>query len=114
MPSSPTPPTASWTATVGSWQALTASPYGSPTYLRPNDGASAQLECDILIAACGVLVRPKYPDIPGLDSFAGQVVHSARWDHTLELAGERVGVIGSGSGVPWVSAVAAAQLSRSG
>ena len=39
-----TPPTASWTATVGSWQALTASPYGSPTYLRPNDGASAQLE----------------------------------------------------------------------
>ena len=60
-------------------------------------GASEQLECDILIAACGILVRPRYPDLPGLDSFAGTVVHSARWDHSLELAGKRVGVIGNGS-----------------
>lgn len=61
------------------------------------DGRREQLHCDILIAACGILVRPKYPDIPGLDSFAGKVIHSARWDHSVDLTGKRVAVIGCGS-----------------
>ncbi|HEX4881390.1 MAG TPA: NAD(P)/FAD-dependent oxidoreductase [Porticoccaceae bacterium] len=61
------------------------------------DGGREQLRCDILIASCGILVRPNYPDIPGLDSFAGEVIHSARWDHSVDLTGKRVGVIGNGS-----------------
>lgn len=61
---------------------------------------------DVVIAATGVLREPVYPDIPGLDSFAGACFHSARWDHSVDLAGKRVGVIGTGStGVQIVSAI---------
>ena len=52
---------------------------------------------DVVIAATGVLHHPKYPDLDGLDSFAGSVFHSARWDHSVPLDGARVGVIGTGS-----------------
>ena len=52
---------------------------------------------DFVIAATGVLHHPAYPDIDGLDSFAGTAFHSARWNHDVPLAGKRVGVIGTGS-----------------
>jgi cation diffusion facilitator CzcD-associated flavoprotein CzcO len=52
---------------------------------------------DFVIAATGVLHQPAYPDIEGLDSFAGPSFHSARWNHDVPLAGKRVGVIGTGS-----------------
>ena len=61
---------------------------------------------DFVIAATGVLHHPAMPDIDGLDDFAGPAFHSARWDHDVELAGKRVGVIGTGSSaVQIVSAV---------
>lgn len=50
-----------------------------------------------LVAASGHLSDPSYPDIPGRESFAGQIFHSARWDHEAELAGKRVGIIGTGA-----------------
>lgn len=52
---------------------------------------------DFVIAATGVLVNPSYPDIPGLESFAGTKFHSARWDHSVDLKDKRVGIIGTGS-----------------
>ncbi|MBA2526679.1 MAG: NAD(P)/FAD-dependent oxidoreductase, partial [Pyrinomonadaceae bacterium] len=52
---------------------------------------------DVVIAATGVLHHPSYPDIEGLDDFAGAVFHSARWDHSVALDSARVGVIGTGS-----------------
>ncbi len=54
-------------------------------------------EADVVIAATGVLHHPKYPDIEGVESFAGACFHSARWDHSVALDGRRVGVIGTGS-----------------
>jgi cation diffusion facilitator CzcD-associated flavoprotein CzcO len=54
-------------------------------------------EADVVIAATGVLHHPRYPDIDGLDEFAGSVFHSARWDHHVPLEGARLGVIGTGS-----------------
>ena len=54
-------------------------------------------DADVVIAATGVLHHPRYPDIEGLDDFAGRVFHSARWDHTVPLAGARLGVVGTGS-----------------
>lgn len=54
-------------------------------------------EADVVIAATGVLHHPRYPDIDGLDDFAGPVFHSARWDHRVPLAAARLGVIGTGS-----------------
>ncbi len=52
---------------------------------------------DIVIAASGVLHHPSTADIPGLASFEGARFHSAQWDHSVDLAGKRVGVIGTGS-----------------
>jgi cyclohexanone monooxygenase len=52
---------------------------------------------DAVISAVGVLHHPVYPDIPGLADFSGTAFHSARWDHRVDLAGKRVGIIGTGS-----------------
>ena len=61
-----------------------------------------------LVSATGLLSQPKIPDIPGLDTFAGKCMHSARWDHGHEMAGKRVAVIGTGaSAVQIVPAIAA-------
>ena len=50
-----------------------------------------------LIAAAGGLSQPALPSIPGLDRFAGPSFHTARWDHSVDLRGKRVGVIGTGA-----------------
>lgn len=61
---------------------------------------------DVVIAATGVLHHPNYPDIPGLETFAGAKFHSARWDHSVPLDGRRVGIVGNGStGVQIISAL---------
>lgn len=63
-------------------------------------------ECDFLIAATGVLHHPNIPQIAGLDTFTGPVIHTARWDDTAEISGKRVAVVGTGStGVQVVSAL---------
>jgi cation diffusion facilitator CzcD-associated flavoprotein CzcO len=52
---------------------------------------------DILITATGILRVPRYPEIDGLDTFAGASFHSSRWDHSVSLADKRIGLIGTGS-----------------
>lgn len=51
----------------------------------------------VLIPGCGPLSRPRLPDIPGLASFEGKTFHSARWDHSFDLTGKRVAVVGTGA-----------------
>lgn len=66
-----------------------------------------QLSCDMLVMACGQLSRPAWPNVDGIDSFAGAAFHSAEWDHSVDLAGKRVAVIGTGaSAVQFVPPVA--------
>ncbi|MDT5179737.1 MAG: hypothetical protein QOJ95_3935 [Mycobacterium sp.] len=50
-----------------------------------------------LVNASGVLTVPNLPDIDGVDSFAGITMHTARWDHSQDLAGKRVAIIGTGA-----------------
>jgi cation diffusion facilitator CzcD-associated flavoprotein CzcO len=52
---------------------------------------------DVIVAGTGALSAPAVPDLPGLDSFGGKVFHSARWDHSHDLTGRRVAVIGTGA-----------------
>ncbi len=60
-----------------------------------------------VIDATGILTNPKLPDIPGVETFAGTTLHTARWDHSLDLRGKRVGVIGTGaSAVQLIPAIA--------
>ncbi|GAA1459683.1 flavin-containing monooxygenase [Williamsia maris] len=50
-----------------------------------------------VVGATGVLTQPKPPAIDGLDDFAGTVMHTARWDHDVDLAGKRVAIVGTGA-----------------
>jgi cyclohexanone monooxygenase len=50
------------------------------------------------IMASGVLSRIKTPDIPGIERFAGERYHTARWPHEgVDFSGKRVAIIGTGS-----------------
>jgi 4-hydroxyacetophenone monooxygenase len=61
------------------------------------DGREETLEANTVITAVGQLNRPRYPDIPGRDSFGGEAFHSAEWRHDVDLTGKRVAVIGTGA-----------------
>jgi cation diffusion facilitator CzcD-associated flavoprotein CzcO len=52
---------------------------------------------NVLVSGVGQLNRPHYPDIPGLADFRGTCFHSARWNHSHDLCGENVAVIGNGA-----------------
>lgn len=54
-------------------------------------------QADFLITATGHLADEHLPQIPGLDEFQGQVMHSARWNHEVNLDNQRVVVVGSGA-----------------
>jgi cation diffusion facilitator CzcD-associated flavoprotein CzcO len=58
---------------------------------------SGELTATTLTNCTGGLSAPRLPDIEGLDGFAGEMFHSARWDHGADLAGKRVAVIGTGA-----------------
>ncbi|KAM3077470.1 hypothetical protein ACMFMG_006810 [Clarireedia jacksonii] len=60
-------------------------------------GEKFEDDANILISARGGLNTPSYPDIPGLDSFKGEVMHSAKWNQDYDFKDKRVGVIGGGS-----------------
>jgi cation diffusion facilitator CzcD-associated flavoprotein CzcO len=59
--------------------------------------AAGEETFDVLVTATGVLRVPRYPAIPGRETFAGPAFHSSRWDHSVSLQDKRIGVIGTGS-----------------
>ena len=65
--------------------------------VRDADGATSTLEARALISSVGSLNRPKLPDIDGMDCFAGSSFHSARWDHSVDITGKRVALVGAGA-----------------
>ncbi|WP_328358702.1 NAD(P)/FAD-dependent oxidoreductase [Mycobacterium sp. NBC_00419] len=64
---------------------------------RVETDSGAVLTSRFLINGSGILTTPNLPDIDGVDSFAGVTLHTARWDHSQDLAGKRVAVIGTGA-----------------
>jgi 4-hydroxyacetophenone monooxygenase len=73
---------------------------GSATWsvrVRTKDGGQETLVARAVISAVGQLNRPHTPEIPGAATFAGPTFHSARWDHTVDLTGRRVAMIGAGA-----------------
>lgn len=67
-----------------------------------------ELRARTLAAGTGGLSRPQMPKIENLDAFQGDLFHSARWRHDVDLRGKRVGVIGTGaSAIQIVPAIAA-------
>jgi cation diffusion facilitator CzcD-associated flavoprotein CzcO len=70
--------------------------------------AGESLRAPLVVAATGILSAPLEPDIPGMASFAGTSLFTSRWPKDgVDLAGRRVGVIGTGStGVQLIPVVA--------
>ena len=50
-----------------------------------------------LLTATGFLSQPKMPDIPGIETFAGKVIHTTKWDDSYDLEGKKAAVIGTGA-----------------
>ena len=70
----------------------------------------SEYTADVVISAAGRLHHPVIPEIAGADSFAGVQFHTARWDTSLDLAGKRVGLIGTGSTATQVIATIAGKV----
>ena len=65
--------------------------------VRGEDGGEEVLSANAVISAVGMLNRPHFPSIEGLDSFDGPCFHSSRWQHDVDFDGKRIGVIGTGA-----------------
>ena len=65
--------------------------------IRGKDGATYQTTANAVVSAVGMLNRPKVPPIKGLEDFAGPAFHTARWDHSVDYTGKRMGMIGTGA-----------------
>lgn len=74
---------ARWDDEAGAWQVTLA---GGDT-----------LTTRYLITATGFLSQPRTPDIPGISSFEGKVIHTTDWDDDYDPTGERVAIIGTGA-----------------
>jgi cation diffusion facilitator CzcD-associated flavoprotein CzcO len=59
--------------------------------------SNGELSAEVCIAAPGPLSDPAIPELPGLETFAGETFHTARWRHDVPLTGRRVAVIGTGA-----------------
>ena len=64
---------------------------------RDRAGATTTLSARAVISAVGQLNRPFLPVIPGQEQFAGPAFHSSEWDHSVDLRGKRVALIGAGA-----------------
>jgi cation diffusion facilitator CzcD-associated flavoprotein CzcO len=61
------------------------------------DTPHGEITARYVISAIGAFVDPKPVDIPGIETFAGTVMHTASWDHSVNLTGRRVALIGTGA-----------------
>ena len=65
--------------------------------IRRPDGGLVTSRPNVLLVGVGVFNEPIVPNLPGLESFDGQVVHTANWDSDLDLRGKKVAVFGTGA-----------------
>ena len=78
-------------------QEVTSARWDPAARLWRVETTASTLTARFLVSAAGPLSDPMIPDIPGLDTFAGSVFHSATWDHDHDLTGRSVAVIGTGA-----------------
>jgi 4-hydroxyacetophenone monooxygenase len=60
-------------------------------------GQQATHDANVVVTAVGQLNRPSIPSFAGLKDFTGPKFHTARWDHSVDLAGKNVVMIGTGA-----------------
>jgi cyclohexanone monooxygenase len=74
---------ANWDAETTAWQLIT------------NTGE--RYTFDIVVSAVGLFTQPVFPDLVEEEPFTGTLMHTARWDHSVDLHDARVAVLGTGS-----------------
>ncbi|KAK5734509.1 hypothetical protein LTR17_008869 [Elasticomyces elasticus] len=67
------------------------------TICRVKDGSTGTFRSRFVVSAVGQLNQPAYPKLSGMNKFQGAIMHSARWDKTMDLRGKTVAVIGNGA-----------------
>lgn len=70
---------------------------GDARLWRVTVSGGAPVTARYLVTATGFLSQPHTPDIPGIGSFAGKIIHTTAWDDSYDFAGRRVAVIGTGA-----------------
>jgi 4-hydroxyacetophenone monooxygenase len=76
-----------WHGDTSTWKVTT----------RDRTGATTTLTARAVISAVGQLNRPHLPVIAGQEQFTGPAFHSSEWDHSVDLRGKRVAMIGAGA-----------------
>lgn len=71
-----------------------------------------ELTARYVISAVGAFVNPRPCEIEGLDRFAGEVLHSAAWDHSIALEGRRAAIVGTGASAIQIVPEIAPRLER--
>ena len=72
-----------WDEATGRWTVLT--------------DRGDRMRARYVVLANGILTTPKLARIEGMESFEGTAFHTSRWDYNVDLAGKRVGIIGTGA-----------------
>jgi cyclohexanone monooxygenase len=78
---------ADWDEDAQQWQVTTES----------GSGERRTVTARTLLVGAGGLSEPRLPDIDGIEDFQGEIFHSARWNHDVDLTGKRVAIIGTGA-----------------
>jgi cation diffusion facilitator CzcD-associated flavoprotein CzcO len=66
----------------------------------------------ILVVAAGSLSAVKLPEIEGIDTFEGEIWHSAEWNHDFDLNSKKLAVIGTGASAIQIVPEVAKQVSH--
>ncbi len=67
------------------------------TWTIDTAGGSDGYRARSVVMAAGPLANASFPDMPGIETYTGHKIHSARWDHDYDFTGRRVAVIGTGA-----------------
>jgi 4-hydroxyacetophenone monooxygenase len=76
-----------WDDQLGTWHVR----------LRDKDGTEDVVDARFVISAVGALSLPRFPNIPGMDTFTGPSFHSAQWPAELDITGTRFALLGAGA-----------------
>jgi 4-hydroxyacetophenone monooxygenase len=75
-------------------------------------GEERTQEFEAVVSAVGVLHQPKIPAFDGAENFQGEVMHSARWNHDVDVRGKRVSIIGTGASAYQIAPAIAKQVAQ--
>lgn len=77
---------AAWNDETQKWELLIEQGEGKTTF-----------EANFLIHGGSFFGTPKKPELEGMENFTGPIMHTAEWDHDVDLTGKKLGIIGNGS-----------------